>query len=124
MAVVRDYKYARPGDAEAYRVQMEVYALAVAAAHPGRPIDVEIEWLRAPGGRTALAIDLDGARARVRAVARALIPALDAGAAPAFPPAFTDPAPCRACGCPFIARCFARTNRRPDAFLLDDGAPT
>jgi ATP-dependent helicase/nuclease subunit A len=110
--VVRDYKYARPTDGEAYRMQMEAYALAVATAHPGRPIDVEIEWLREPGGRAVLAVDLEDAGRRLRAIATALTGALDAGSPSAFPPAFSDPAPCRACGCPFIPRCFPRTQPR------------
>ncbi|MBI3769514.1 MAG: UvrD-helicase domain-containing protein [Deltaproteobacteria bacterium] len=107
--VIRDYKYAPPArDGEAYRVQLEIYALAVAAAHPGRPLEVEIEWLRAPGGRVALPVDLATARAHAQATSTALAAALDTRAAPAFPLAFAAPAPCRAIGCGFVGRCFPR----------------
>ncbi|HEY2386890.1 MAG TPA: UvrD-helicase domain-containing protein [Candidatus Binatia bacterium] len=105
--VVRDYKYARAsGDAEAYRVQLEAYALAVAVAEPGRSLTAEIEWLRAPGARVTLAIDLAAARARLRVTAGALASAMAARRAEAFPQAFDAPAPCRAIGCAFVTRCF------------------
>ncbi len=107
--VIRDYKYAPPArDGEAYRVQLEIYALAVAAAHPDRSFDVEIEWLRAPGGRVALPLDLATARANAEATSTALAAALATRAARAFPLAFAAPAPCRAIGCGFVGRCFPR----------------
>lgn len=116
--VVRDYKYALPADdAETHRVQLETYALAVAAAHGGAGVDAEVEWLRAPGGRATLPIDLDAARARIERVGVALAAALAAREAAAFPLAFSAPGPCRALGCPFVERCFARgvaTDRRSD----------
>jgi ATP-dependent exoDNAse (exonuclease V) beta subunit len=105
--VIRDYKYAHASDdADAYRVQLEAYALAVAAAEPGRPLAAEIEWLRPPGGRVAVAIDVDAARTRLRAVGSALAVAMAARRADAFPRAFDGPAACRAIGCAFVARCF------------------
>jgi hypothetical protein len=105
--VIRDYKYARASDdADPYRVQLEAYALAVAAAEPGRPIAAEIEWLRAPGGRIVVAIDVEAARARLRTAGSALAAAMAARRADAFPRAFDGPAACRAIGCAFVARCF------------------
>ena len=108
--VIRDYKYARTpeaaDEADAYRVQLEAYALAVAGAEPGRPLAAEIEWLRAPGARITMAIDLDAARARLRTAGGALAAAMSARRADAFPRAFDGPAPCRAIGCAFVARCF------------------
>jgi hypothetical protein len=112
--VVRDYKYAPPAaDGETYRLQLEIYALAVAAAYPGRAIDVEIEWLRAPGGRLGVPVALTTARARVEEVGAALATALVERTAAAFPQAFTAPAACTAIGCSFVARCFAATAPRP-----------
>ncbi len=110
--VVRDYKHARAaGNDEAYRVQLEAYALAVSSAFPGRPLDVEIEWLRAPGGRVTMAIDIEAARARLRAQAAALSAAAARGRAEAFPRAFASPQPCRAIGCAFVTRCFPEPHR-------------
>jgi ATP-dependent helicase/nuclease subunit A len=112
--VVRDYKYAPPAaDGETYRLQLEIYALAVAAAYPGRAIDVEIEWLRAPGGRLGVPVALTTARARVEEVGAALATALVERTAAVFPQAFTAPAACTAIGCSFVARCFAATAPRP-----------
>jgi ATP-dependent helicase/nuclease subunit A len=106
--VIRDYKYARAsGNEDAYRVQLEAYALAVAAAHPGHALEVEIEWLRAPGARVAIAIDLGEARAHLRDEGSALAAATAARRADAFPQAFDSPAPCYAIGCAFVARCFS-----------------
>ena len=110
--VIRDYKYTSPeDDGEAHRVQLEIYALAVAAAYPARALEGEIEWLRAPAGRVAVAIDLAVSRERVGAIAARLVAALDARTAAAFPMAFSVPAPCRALGCPFVSRCFPRARR-------------
>ena len=106
--VVRDYKYARPApDDDAYRVQVEIYALAVAAAHPGRAVDAEIEYLRGAGERVGAALDLPAARERLCRVGTDLAAALAAGDASAFPKAYAVPTPCRALGCAFISRCFA-----------------
>ena len=106
--VVRDYKYARPApDGEAYRVQMEIYALAVATAHPGRAIDAEIDYLRGAGERVEIALDFPAARERLCRVGTDLAAALAAGDASAFPKAYPGPASCRALGCAFVPRCFA-----------------
>ena len=108
--VVRDYKYARSApDGEAHRVQVETYALAVAAAHPGRAIDAEIEYLRGAGERIAVRIDLAVAKERVRRIGTELAAAFAAGDASAFPKAYAAPTACRALGCAFVPRCFAPT---------------
>jgi hypothetical protein len=88
---------------------MEIYALAAAAAFPGREVALEVEFLRAGGARRPLALDLEAAGRRVRAAATRLSAALAAPAAAAFPPAFAEPDPCRRLGCGYVSRCFRRS---------------
>jgi len=119
--VVRDYKYAPAGDEDAYRLQLEIYALAVAAAFPGRAVQAEIEWLRAPARRAVAAIDLEAARARLGVTGATLGAAMGVRRAAAFPMAYDRPAPCRALGCVFLARCFPGRHR---AFRADVASGT
>ena len=105
--LVRDYKYAAPtDDIDAYRVQLETYALAAATAYPDQPVDAEIAWLRAPGGRVTRAIDVAAARAAAQQRGARLAAALAARTASAFPLAFAAPSACRAIACAFVGRCF------------------
>ncbi|MGH7906748.1 MAG: UvrD-helicase domain-containing protein, partial [Candidatus Binataceae bacterium] len=104
--VIRDFKYSRPGksDGESWRIQMESYALAAAAAYPDHEVRAELVFLR--GGSHSAVIELPEqlhSRQRLLHIARAIIDARTTGEYPIKP---LSAHACRELGCGYIARCW------------------
>jgi hypothetical protein len=124
---VIDFKYAtaRPGAAERYRLQLTAYALAAARAHPGVRVRARLLFLRGDHRAVELtpsAEDLARFEALAPHLARELVTrqaqadAPGAWATGAREPA-SEPTPaalgrteerCRAEGCGYVGRCYAR----------------
>jgi hypothetical protein len=103
--IVRDYKYARRDDsAEAYRVQMECYALAASVANPGRPVAAEIVFLRGDAVTVPMALpEMPAIRERLMDFGRAIAASRTAGEFAKKPP---NEAACRQLRCGFVMRCW------------------
>jgi hypothetical protein len=112
VATVVDYKYAvaRPGAAERYRTQLLAYALAAGRAHPGFTVRARLQFLRGD----ARSVDVTPSPAELAAVA-AEAPALaleaSRGGGDRPPEALGRVEErCRAEGCGWAGRCFAKAN--------------
>jgi ATP-dependent helicase/nuclease subunit A len=106
-AIVRDYKYSLPsedGDAAAYALAGQCYALATSAAYPDCEITAEVVYLR--GGVRRVELDLPESgeiRQRVTTLGRKLAAAARAGEWPKTP---ADARECRRLGCGYVTRCW------------------
>jgi len=102
---LRDYKYARPSDAAAYQLQMEIYALAAVEAYPGRELTAELVFLRdEPRVVTINVPTPDSIRGHLDDLAREFIAMQASGDWSKRPPGQSA---CRQLKCGFVARCWA-----------------
>jgi len=109
--IVRDYKYAAVSDVKPYRLPMEAYTLAVAAAYPQATIEAEIVFLKEPGKTVALALDpLPEIQRRILSLGHELIRAQSAGDFPKKP---SSRCVCESLGCTFVDRCWPDETLRP-----------
>lgn len=106
--VVRDYKYARPGDDD-YTTQLRCYALATVEHHPGRAVGAEIVYLRGATERRELTLPGAAAlRAGIVALGHAILESRARRDGPeAWPKKPAGPSQCRRLGCGYVARCWS-----------------
>ncbi|MGH8013826.1 MAG: UvrD-helicase domain-containing protein [Candidatus Binataceae bacterium] len=107
--IVRDYKYARQhGQAGAYQIQMECYALAAGQTYPDYPVTAEIAFLR-DGKTMALELpSLDQIRANLLGLAYELVTARRDQSFRIKP---AGPTACLRLGCGFVSRCWPSSLR-------------
>jgi ATP-dependent exoDNAse (exonuclease V) beta subunit len=107
---VVDYKYATPraGAADRYRLQLLAYVLAASRAHPGARVRARLQFLR--GDHRAIDVTPTAAELqRFAALAPRLAGDAITGGGDRSPAALgRDEARCRAEGCGYVARCYAR----------------
>jgi ATP-dependent exoDNAse (exonuclease V) beta subunit len=107
---VVDYKYAtpRPGAAERYRLQLLAYVLAASRAHPRVRVRARLQFLR--GDHRAIDVTPSAAElARFEALVPRLAGEAVGGGGDRSPAALgRDEARCRAEGCGYVGRCYAR----------------
>jgi ATP-dependent helicase/nuclease subunit A len=106
--VVRDYKYARPGE-DGYETQLRCYALATLEHHPGRRVGAEIVYLRGRTERRELTLpDAAALRAEIVALGHAILESRAHRDGPAaWPKKPAGPSDCRRLGCGYVARCWS-----------------
>jgi ATP-dependent helicase/nuclease subunit A len=104
--IVRDYKYASASDGAMQRLAMEAYALALAAAYPGKTIAAEIVFLKDGGETLPLTLDpLPEIEQRILSLGRELISSQAAADFPKKPPSSRV---CYSLGCRFVDRCWGQ----------------
>jgi len=91
---------------------MECYALAAAAALPGREVGAEIIYLRERVERRPLKLaPLDALRTHLLALGRGIAAARAERGPAGYPKRPADARECRALGCGYVARCWRGTRQ-------------